>query len=143
MAESLAAVGYEVTLLPEERLASEKLERFEAILVGVRAYNANPRLAIHHERLMRYVEQGGRLVVQYNTNSRVGPLNPPSGPYPLEIGRERVTDETAAMTPVDAQPPAADARPTGSGPRTSRAGCRSAASTSPRSGTRATSPCSP
>ncbi|WNG59206.1 PIG-L family deacetylase [Archangium gephyra] len=101
VAESLAAVGYEVTLLPEERLASEKLEGFEAIVVGVRAFNANQRLALHRERLMRYVEQGGRLIVQYNTNSRVGPLNASLGPYPLELGRDRVTDETAAMTPVD------------------------------------------
>ncbi len=105
VAESLAAVGYEVTLLPEERLASEQLERFEAILVGVRAFNANARLALHHERLMKYVEQGGRLLVQYNTNSRVGPLNTSLGPYPLEIGRDRVTDETAAMTPVDPNHP--------------------------------------
>jgi hypothetical protein len=105
VAESLAAVGYEVTLLPEERLASEKLERFEAILVGVRAFNANPRLALHHERLMQYVEKGGRLLVQYNTNSRVGPLNASLGPYPLELGRDRVTDETAAMTPVDPKTP--------------------------------------
>jgi LmbE family N-acetylglucosaminyl deacetylase len=105
VAESLAAVGYEVTLLPEERLASEKLDRFEAIVVGVRAFNANPRLAIHRERLMQYVERGGRLLVQYNTNSRVGPLNASLGPYPLEIGRDRVTDETAAMTPVDPKEP--------------------------------------
>jgi LmbE family N-acetylglucosaminyl deacetylase len=105
VAESLAAVGYEVTLLPEERLAGEKLERFEAILVGVRAFNANPRLAVHRERLMKYVEGGGRLVVQYNTNSRVGPLKGFVGPYPLEIGRERVTDETAAMTPVTPDEP--------------------------------------
>lgn len=105
VAESLAAVGYEVTLLPEERLASEKLERFEAIIVGVRAFNANPRLALHHDRLMQYVERGGRLLVQYNTNSRVGPLDASVGPYPLEIGRDRVTDETAAMTPVDPKTP--------------------------------------
>ncbi|HEX8824970.1 MAG TPA: PIG-L family deacetylase, partial [Archangium sp.] len=105
VAESLAAVGYEVTLLPEERLASEKLERFEAILVGVRAFNANPRLALHHDRLMQYVERGGRLLVQYNTNSRVGPLNASLGPYPLELGRDRVTDETAAMTPVNPKEP--------------------------------------
>ena len=105
VAESLAAVGYEVTVLPEERLASEPLGRFDAILVGVRAFNANPRLAHHHERLMKYVEQGGRLVVQYNTNSFVGPLTASLGPYPLEIGRQRVTDETAAMTPVDPNHP--------------------------------------
>jgi LmbE family N-acetylglucosaminyl deacetylase len=100
VAESLAAVGYEVTLLPDERLASEKLERFEAILVGVRAFNATPRLALHRERLLKYVEKGGRLIVQYNTNSRVGPLSALVSPYPLEIGRDRVTDETAAMTPI-------------------------------------------
>ncbi|WP_426736035.1 PIG-L family deacetylase [Myxococcus faecalis] len=105
VAESLAAVGYEVTVLPEERLDAEKLERFDAILVGVRAFNANPRLAVHRERLLDYVKQGGRLVVQYNTNSRVGPLSAFVGPYPLEIGRERVTDETAVMTPVSADEP--------------------------------------
>jgi LmbE family N-acetylglucosaminyl deacetylase len=100
VAESLAAVGYEVTLLPEERLATEKLERFEAILVGVRAFNAYPRLGLQRERLLQYVEKGGRLVIQYNTNSRVGPLTGLISPYPLEIGRDRVTDETAAMTPI-------------------------------------------
>jgi len=105
VAESLAEVGYEVTLLPEERLAAEKLERFDAILVGVRAFNAHARLAVHRERLLRYVEGGGRLVVQYNTNSRVGPLTSFVGPYPLEIGTGRVTDETAAMTPLTAEEP--------------------------------------
>ncbi|WP_434381942.1 PIG-L family deacetylase [Melittangium boletus] len=105
VAESLVAVGYEVTVLPEEVLAAEKLERFDAVLVGVRAFNANPRLGLHREKLLRYVEGGGRLVVQYNTNSRVGPLTTFVGPYPLEIGRERVTDETAVMTPVAAKEP--------------------------------------
>jgi LmbE family N-acetylglucosaminyl deacetylase len=105
VAESQSAVGYVVTVLPEERLAGEKLERYDAILVGVRAFNANPRLAVHRERLLKYVEGGGRLVVQYNTNSRVGPLTTFVGPYPLEIGRERVTDETAVMTPVTPNEP--------------------------------------
>jgi hypothetical protein len=105
VAESLAAVGYEVTLLPDERLASEKLEKYEAIVVGVRAFNSNPRLAQHKDKLLRYVETGGRLVVQYNTNSRIGPLNASVGPWPLEIGRDRVTDEAAAMTALDPKEP--------------------------------------
>ena len=105
VAESLAAVGYEVTLLPEARLATERLERFDAILVGVRAFNASPRLGQQRERLLKYVEAGGRLIVQYNTSSRVGPLAGFVSPYPLEVGRERVTDERAAMTPVSAQEP--------------------------------------
>ena len=115
VAESLAAVGYEVTLLPDERLAAEKLERYEAIVVGVRAFNANPALAQHRERLLKYVEQGGRLIVQYNTNSRVGPLNAPLGPWPLEIGRDRVTDENAELTPLDKKEPLL-AKPNALGP---------------------------
>jgi hypothetical protein len=67
-------------------------------VVGIRAYNTRDVLKSAHERLMRYVEDGGTLIVQYNTQSRVGPLSMPIGPYPLEIGRGRVTDETAAMT---------------------------------------------
>jgi LmbE family N-acetylglucosaminyl deacetylase len=105
VAESLSAVGYDVTVLPEERLAGEKLERFDAIVVGVRAFNANPRLAVHKERLSKYVEKGGRVIVQYNTNSRVGPLTVPIGPFPLEIGRDRVTEENAELTPLDPKDP--------------------------------------
>jgi LmbE family N-acetylglucosaminyl deacetylase len=100
VAESLAAVGYDITLLPEERLAKEPLERYDAILIGVRAFNASPKLAAHKERLLAYVAHGGKVVVQYNTNNRLGPLTLEVGPYPLEVGRERVTDESAAMHPV-------------------------------------------
>jgi hypothetical protein len=54
---------------------------------------------------MTYVENGGTLVVQYNTSSDRDPLQIPVGPFPLTIGRGRVTDENAAMTPVDPQAP--------------------------------------
>jgi len=40
---------------------------------------------------------GGTLVTQYNTNNRFGPLTTPIGPFPFEIGRERVTDENASV----------------------------------------------
>lgn len=97
VAESLQAVGYQVTVLGEAQLAKDDLSQFQAIAVGVRALNAQPRLVAHWPRLLRWVEAGGRLLVQYQTNSRVGPLTVPVGPYPLEIGRERVTDEGAAV----------------------------------------------
>ena len=84
--------------MPPELLATESLARFDAILVGVRAFNAEPRLAQLRDRLLAYVAQGGRLVVQYQTNSRIGPLTVQLGPWPLEVGRSRVTDETATMT---------------------------------------------
>jgi hypothetical protein len=98
VAEDLADLGLSVTLLDDETLRSGDLGRFRAIVVGIRAYNTRDVMRAAHERLMRYVEEGGTVVVQYNTQSRVGPLSTPIGPYPLEIGRGRVTDENAAMT---------------------------------------------
>jgi LmbE family N-acetylglucosaminyl deacetylase len=91
VAGDLAHLGIPVTLLDDEALRTAKLERFPAILVGIRAYNTRAAL------LMQYVESGGTLLVQYNTHSGFSPLELPVGPYPLEIGRDRATDETAHM----------------------------------------------
>ena len=97
---SLRQVGYEVTLVGDEALASgaPALARFDAVVVGVRAFNTNERLRAAHAALMAYVENGGTLVLQYNTNNRLAPLTVPLGPWPFEIGQRRVTDETAAVT---------------------------------------------
>ena len=97
---SLRQVGYDVTMLGDDALAAgpAALARFDAIVVGVRAYNTSDRLRAAHAALMSYVEAGGVLVVQYNTNNRIAPLSVPVGPFPFEIGRERVTDEEAAVT---------------------------------------------
>lgn len=95
--DDLADLGVDVALLDDEALRSGDLARFRAIVLGIRAYNTRDVLKSVHDRLMRYVEDGGTLVVQYNTQSRVGPLGSPIGPHPLEIGRGRVTDEDAEM----------------------------------------------
>jgi hypothetical protein len=79
-------------------IRSADLSRFQAIVIGIRAYNTRDVLRSQHDRLMGYVEAGGTVVVQYNTQSRLGPLESRVGPYPLEIGRGRVTEERAAMT---------------------------------------------
>jgi LmbE family N-acetylglucosaminyl deacetylase len=98
VADDLAHVGARVEMLDDEALRSADLSRFRAIVVGIRAYNTRDVLRSQHDRLMRYVEGGGTVVVQYNTQSRLGPLEGNIGPYPLEIGRGRVTEEGAAMT---------------------------------------------
>jgi hypothetical protein len=103
--DGLRAAGYAVEELTDEALASGDLGRFDAVVVGIRAYNTRPRLLALHGPLMAYVAGGGRLVVQYNTNNRFDPLAGPIGPYPFQIGRGRVTDETAALVPADPQHP--------------------------------------
>jgi LmbE family N-acetylglucosaminyl deacetylase len=97
---SLRRVGYEVTLLDDGALSAATLARFDAVVTGVRAFNTSEHLraAGTHMALMAYVEAGGTLVVQYNTNNRLAPLAEPLGPWPFDIGHDRVTDETAAVT---------------------------------------------
>jgi LmbE family N-acetylglucosaminyl deacetylase len=104
IADDLAHVGAEVNVLDDETLRSGDLDGYAAIVVGIRAYNTRAVLrGGAHERLMKYVEDGGTVVVQYNTSSQWEPLTVPVGPYPLVVGRGRVTDETAALQAAAAE----------------------------------------
>lgn len=99
--DALGQLGAAITLLAPEDLASGDLGRFDAVVTGVRALNTRPDLIAARERVLEYVENGGTLVVQYNTSSfRRGPGPGPSttlGPYPMTASRLRVTDERAEI----------------------------------------------
>ncbi len=97
VAESLRQVGYSVTELDDAALTEGNLAGFDAIVIGVRAYNVNERLPLHQERLMAYVAGGGTLLAQYNTQNWVSSVKAQLGPHPFTISRARVTDERAAM----------------------------------------------
>lgn len=100
--EALRELGCEVTLLDEAQLAHGDLSAFDAIVTGVRAWNVRADLRAAHARLRDYMERGGTLVVQYNTLEGFGPEASDSilrnvGPFPLRIGRNRVTVEEAPV----------------------------------------------
>ncbi|HEY0354577.1 MAG TPA: PIG-L family deacetylase, partial [Flavisolibacter sp.] len=95
--EALEQMGYEVTLLTDKELERNNLQQFDAIISGVRAYNTNEWLNKYHDKLMKYVEEGGNLIVQYNTSNNIGPVRARIGPYPFNISRGRITDETAEV----------------------------------------------
>jgi LmbE family N-acetylglucosaminyl deacetylase len=95
---ALRRAGYEVVTLSDDDLATRALDRFGAIVVGVRAYNVNARMGAHNKRLLDYVAAGGTVVAQYATNNRISKTTSEIGPFPLEVSQERVTDETAAVT---------------------------------------------
>jgi hypothetical protein len=97
IAADLTHVGASVVNLSDRDLRETDLSRFTAIVLGVRSYNTRDVLKTTHMRLMQYVEHGGTLLVQYVTRSSISPLDQPIGPYPLEVGRGRVTDENAAV----------------------------------------------
>jgi LmbE family N-acetylglucosaminyl deacetylase len=94
---ALKQIGYNVTILTDELLSNGNLSQYNAIVSGVRAYNTNDRLQVHYPKLMEYVKNGGNLIVQYNTNNRIGPVKANIGPFPFTISRDRVTDEKATV----------------------------------------------
>jgi LmbE family N-acetylglucosaminyl deacetylase len=102
----LKQIGYNVTELNDEMIAKSDLSKYTAIITGVRAYNTNDKLQLHHTKLMEYVNQGGNLIVQYNTNNRIGPVQAKIGPYPFTISRNRVTDEKADVRILKSEHPA-------------------------------------
>jgi LmbE family N-acetylglucosaminyl deacetylase len=103
VAQSLSDAGYEVTLLSDNDITERELGEFDAIVTGVRAFNVNARLRHLLPRLVSYAEAGGTVVVQYNTNSWLGPIAYSVGPKPITIGRGRVTREDAPLRPLDPQ----------------------------------------
>ncbi|ARS36236.1 PIG-L family deacetylase [Pontibacter actiniarum] len=92
---SLQQIGYEVTLLQDENMRLDYLKQFDAIILGVRAYNTVDRIKFYQPTLLDYVKQGGNLIVQYNTNHSL--VMPGIAPYPLQLSRDRVTVEDAEV----------------------------------------------
>jgi hypothetical protein len=84
-----------VTFVTDEMLENADLSPFDALITGIRAYNTRERLKLAKGRLLQYVERGGTLIVQYNVPS--AQLADLIGPYPLTIGRDRVSVEDAPV----------------------------------------------
>lgn len=91
---ALRQMGCTVTMLNEAAL-SKDLSIYEAIIVGIRAYNTETRLAYYQEKLMDYVKNGGTMVVQYTIPAHL--LVKQIGPYPIQLSQERVAEEDAEM----------------------------------------------
>lgn len=102
--ELLAAVGLPVEVLTRRDLDAGDLSRYDAILVGSRAYETDAELPRANSRLLDYARAGGLVIVQYQQYPYVDGR---FAPYPIEIARphDRVTDETAPVTALDPQHP--------------------------------------
>ncbi len=104
--EALEQLGYEVTYLTETDVTDENLKKFDVIITGIRAYNIHEWLNSAYEVLMNYVKAGGTMVVQFNTNSFVGPVRSSRiGPYDFNITNSRVTNEESAVEFLDKNSP--------------------------------------
>ncbi|RTY69586.1 PIG-L family deacetylase [Flavobacterium sp. LB2P53] len=92
---SLTQLGYAVTLLKPEEITPEKLELYDVVITGVRAYNILPALANKQNILFDFVKSGKTMIVQYNTAGDL--VTNTIAPYPLKLSRDRVTEEDAEV----------------------------------------------
>lgn len=93
--ESLRQIDYEVTVLNPQEISLEKLKEFDAVVLGIRAFNVVPELSYKNKVLFEYVKDGGNLLVQYNTNHAL--VSEEISPLPLKLSRIRVTEEDSKV----------------------------------------------
>ncbi|MEP5428410.1 MAG: LmbE family protein, partial [Flavobacteriaceae bacterium] len=95
--ESLEQIGYQVHTIDPENIQKGSLDKYDAIVVGIRAYNVVDDLKFKQPLLFDYVANGGNMIVQYNTAGRWSKQFENIAPYDLTLSRDRVTDETAQV----------------------------------------------
>jgi LmbE family N-acetylglucosaminyl deacetylase len=96
--EALSSIGLPIHVLSASELERGDLRSYDAIVLGVRAYETEPALAAANGRLLDYVRNGGLLLVQYQ---QPGFTEKGFAPEKLEIARDRVTDEIAPVKILD------------------------------------------
>lgn len=96
--DAIAQLGFEVAVFEVADLANLNLSQFQSVVLGIRIYNVYEEIRNFEDKLFAYVENGGNLVMQYNTASRREPNAQFGGPLAFELTRNRVTEENAKVT---------------------------------------------
>jgi LmbE family N-acetylglucosaminyl deacetylase len=97
VADDIREMGYDVTLLKGSDLTTNRLKEFDAVVIGVRAFNVRTDLVANLSKLFAYVESGGTVIEQYNRPGR-DLKTEQFAPYSLQLSGDRVTDEAAPVT---------------------------------------------
>ncbi|WP_258105561.1 PIG-L family deacetylase [Marinoscillum sp. MHG1-6] len=95
---SLGQMGYQTQLLDKETVTAQNLQQYDAVIVGIRAFNTLDWLAFKNKELFEYTKNGGTVIVQYNT---YGTVTEELAPYPIKISRDRVAVEQAEVKILD------------------------------------------
>ena len=91
--ESLEQIGFAVTKIDPKSISVSSLANFDAIVLGIRAYNTVEELKYKQPALLKYVENGGTLIAQYNVSR--GIIVDEFAPFSIELSHDRVTEENA------------------------------------------------
>lgn len=94
--EALSQLGFNVEMINPASISPALLNKYQVIILGVRAFNTVQELSYKNKILFDWVKAGGTLIVQYNTNR--GLVTNDIAPFPLTLSRDRVTEESAPVT---------------------------------------------
>jgi LmbE family N-acetylglucosaminyl deacetylase len=99
---ALSSLGVDAKQLTVDDIAKSDLSGFHTIIIDNRGYEAHQELIGLNSRLLKFVEDGGTLVVFYHRINEWNPderrNRPQLAPYPIVVGDERVTQEDAPVT---------------------------------------------
>jgi hypothetical protein len=95
--DAIRRMGVDVTMLNADMLATGDLSRFDTIVVGIRASEANPDFVANNGRLLDYVRRGGTMIVQYQQQEYANRMMPPFPASPPTNANPRVTVEDAPV----------------------------------------------
>lgn len=95
--EAIAQLGFDVEVFNVSDLSALDLSKFESVVLGIRIYNVYEEMKNFDSKLFAYVENGGNLIMQYNTAARNSGDIKYGGPLPFEISKNRVTEEEAKV----------------------------------------------
>ena len=93
--KSLTQMGYEVDIIKPDEISAQKLENYDVVMTGIRAYNVVNSLAFKQNILLDFVKNGKTMIVQYNTTDDL--VTKDMSPFPIKISRDRVTEENAEV----------------------------------------------
>jgi LmbE family N-acetylglucosaminyl deacetylase len=95
--DAITRLGIQVEMLDQAALTFGDLRRFDAIVVGIRAYELRADVLANNQRLLDYANAGGTLVLEYERDNFWNNLKAPVTPYPAEMkgGALRITDENS------------------------------------------------
>jgi len=98
VAQCLSNAGYKVSMLSKDEIRAANLNKYDAVIMGIRAFNTRTDIPVIMPELLEYTQNGGTFIVQYNTKNWISDVSLDPGPYTLSISRDRITDENSPVT---------------------------------------------
>lgn len=93
--EALEKMHYPVSRISPNMLNELTTDKYNVLIFGIRALNTNSELKNCKKELVRFMNQGGKVIFQYNTTAEL--ITDDFAPDSLFISRDRVTDEYASV----------------------------------------------